>query len=553
VASGRIPVTLICYCSLLFATLQADEIPPCLSLDDVIRQTIKYQWTIQTSELSIDAQAGVLEQATGAFNPFLSTGYSKLFQRDIQSSIGMKSGLNGQTSTTNLSLQTLARLGTTYGISYQNVNTLNPVTLTPLIPPRTDASTLNVTVTQPLLRNLLYSPQTTLEKTQRLQLQVTKYQNIQNIAQALATSISAYWEFVAARKLLIVQREQEERLCRLEEYAEDLVKEQQEGYATLYQPRADLALATANRIQAEQDVRSTYNALLFTMGLIPDDKKEIPEVAVEEFPISDDLCVLDQEWYDRYLNALPDNRTDIIASKILIEEAVLNLKSAKNSLLPELDITGSAQILNTTAAQRARHLFESSSFRGPEKDYTVGVSLTFPIFNDTAKGLVKQTRALKSQAVVNADFIESQAVSGFKTAYTLYNALLSEVKRIRRSTEQYKMTVESEYLKLKEGLSTYFVVLTLQTNWQQAQIQQIVIEKLFSQNLTQLRFLAGKLINWISEDKEIEPSDVNASKDIFSVTPCKTMGEKESESCETLPDVPLDFNFETYEEESSEQ
>jgi hypothetical protein len=101
------------------------------------------------------------------------------------------------------------------------------------------------------------------------------------------------------------------------------------------------------------------------------------------------------------------------------------------------------------------------------------------------------------------------------------------------------MTVE--YLKLKEGLSTYFVVLTLQTNWQQAQIQQIVIEKLFSQNLTQLRFLSGKLINWISEDKEVEPSDVNASKDIFSVTPCKTMGEKESESCETLPDVPLDL------------
>jgi outer membrane protein TolC len=396
--------------------LQADEIPPCFSLNDVIRQTIKYQWTIQTSELSIDAQAGVLEQATGAFNPFLSTGYSKLFQRDIQSSIGMKSGLNGQTSTTNLSLQTLARLGTTYGISYQNINTLNPVTLTSLMPPRTDASTLNVTVTQPLLRNLLYSPQTTLEKTQRLQLQVTKYQNIQNIAQALATSISAYWEFVAARKLLIVQREQEERLCRLEEYAEDLVKEQQEGYATLYQPRADLALATANRIQAEQDVRSTYNALLFTMGLIPDDQKEIPEVAVEEFPISDDLCVLEQEWYDRYLNALPDNRTDIIASKILIEEAVLNLRSAKNSLLPELDVTGSAQILNTTAAQRARHLFESSSFRGPETDYTVGVSLTFPIFNDTAKGLVKQTRALKSQAVINSDFIESQAVSGFKTA-----------------------------------------------------------------------------------------------------------------------------------------
>lgn len=551
VASGRIPVALICYCSLFILSLEADEVIPCLPLKEVIRQTIKYQWAIQTSELSIDAQAGVLEQATGAFNPFLSTGYSKLFQRDIQSVLGVKSGLNGFTSTTNLSLQTLARLGTTYGISYQNINTFNPLLLSTLMPPRTDASTLNVTVVQPLLRNLLYSPQTTLEQTQRLQLQVTKYQNIQNIAQAIVTSISAYWEFVAARKLLIIQRAQEERLCLLEEYAEDLVKEDQEGFATLYQPRADLALATANRIQAEQDVRSTYNALLFSMGLIPDDKKEVPELDVEEFPISDDLCILDQEWYDRYLNALPDNRTDIIAAKIVIEEADLNLRSAKNSLLPDVNVTGIAQVMNTTSAQRARDLFESSNFKSPEKDYTVGVSLTFPIFNDTAKGLVKQNRALKSQAVVSASFIESQAVSEFKTAYTLYNALLSEVKRLRRSTDQYKKTVDSEYLKLREGLSTYFIVLTLQTYWQQAQIQQVIIEKLFSENFAQLRFLSGKLINWISEDKEVESDDVNISNDIFMVIPCKTMGEKENESCESLSDLPADFNLEETSEEYS--
>ncbi|MFI5333895.1 MAG: TolC family protein [Chlamydiales bacterium] len=504
---------------------------PRLSLNDVIRQTIKYQWTIQSSELAIDAQAGVLEQATGAFNPFLDTSYAKLFQRDIQSAIGLKSGLNGYTSTSNLSLQTLARLGTTYGITYQNVNTLNPLTLTPLRPPRIDASTVNLTVTQPLLRNLLYSPQTTLEKTQQLQLKAVKFQNIQNIAQAIASSITAYWEFVAARKLLVVQWEQEQLLCTLEEYAEDLVNENQQGYASLYQPRADLALATANRIQAEQNVRATYYALLLSMGLVPGEQKEIPDLLVDDFPISDSLCVLDRNWYDRYLNAIDDNRTDIIAAKILIEQADLNLISAKNSLLPAVDVTGTAQLLNTTAAQRARHLFESSNFRNPERDYTVGVSLTFPIFNDTAKGLVKQTRALKSQAVVNADFLESQAISDFKTAFTLYNALLSEVKRIRLSAKDYRLTVESEYLKLKEGLSTYFFVLTLQTFWQQALIQQIFTEKLFAENLVQMQLSSGKLIKWISEDKEIEPSDVDTTTDMFLVMGCETMGSKPSESC----------------------
>lgn len=539
---------LLCFSSLSIAALEADSIP-CLSLKEVIRETIKYQWSIQTSELSIDAQAGVLEQATGAFNPFLSTGYSKLFQRDIQSSIGLKSGLNGYTSTTNLSVQTLARLGTTYGVNYQNINTFNPLLLTGLLPPRTDASTVSANITQPLLRNLLYSPQTTQEQVQRLQLVVTKYQNIQNIAQAVVNSISAYWQFVAARKLLVVQRQQEELLCQLEQYAEALVSEQQEGYATLYQPRADLALATANRIQAEQNVFSAYYALLFTMGLIPDDKEEIPELLAEDFPITPDLCVLDQEWYDRYLDSIDDNRTDIVAAKILIEEAELNLRSAKNSLLPEVNVTGIAQLANTTSAGRARHLFESSNFKSPEQDYTVGVSLTFPIFNDTAKGLVKQQRALKSQAVVNYNFLESQAVSDFKTAYTLYNSLFSEVKRLRYSAEEYEKTVQSEYLKLKEGLSTYFVVLTLQTYWQQTLVQLISTEALFSQTLAQLRFVAGKLINWVSEDKDVEPADVNLSTDIFVIPNGNTAGPPEDESCAHIIDLPPETDMEaTYEE-----
>lgn len=528
----RFATALICYCSLTLATLDGSE-APVLTLKETVAETLRYQWAVMTSELSIDSQAGLLQQATGAFDPFLSANFSKLFQKDIQTALGVKSNQSGRTTFTDGSIQTLARLGTTYGVSYANTNIFNPI-----IPPRTDQSTLNFNVTQPLMRNLLYSPQTTLEKTQGMQLRAVKLQNVQNIAQAVFNTINAYWSLVAAKKALNVQRDQEERLCRLEEYAEELVRENQEGYATLYQPRADLALQTANRIQAEQNVISAYNTLLFNMGYVPDDKREMPDLILEDFNIPEDICVLGTEWYDKYLAQIPEMRTDIQAAKVQIEIANLNLISAKNSLLPELDLNGVVGLLNTTSAQRAKEVFESSSFHDSQKNYTVGVTFTFPLFDNTARGLVKQQRAAKSQAIVNENFLESQIVSDFKTAYTFYNALLAEVKRVRHSAYEYRNTVSAELLKLREGLSDYFVVLQLETNWLQAELQLIQTEMLFVQNIAQIQLLTGKLIDWGSLEKEVETEDVILTIDMFRQAPCETMKEEPSGSCDWLPERP---------------
>jgi outer membrane protein len=504
---------------LVFSSLEGEEVIG-LSLREVIYQTLMTQWNIETSELNIDTQDALLEQAKGAFNPLLNTDFARTFMKDIQGPLGQKTNESGRTTTSSLSVDTLTRLGTSYGITYNNANVVNPVT-----PPKTDSSNVGLTVNQPLLRNLLYSPQTTLELTRKLQVKAAKLQNVQNVAQAVLTSVNAYWEFVAAKRLLQLQREQEERLLKLEQYAKALVDEQQEGFATLYQPRADYEAAVANRIQAEQDLKSTYNALLLAMGLVPDDACEIPEVITEYFPFSNVLCPLSEKWYDTYVDKLCENRADLIAAQVLIDIAKLNLRSAKNALLPELDLIGGAALQNTGAGSRG-DLFESSSFSRPQKNYTVGVSFSFPIFNDFAKGLVRQQRAAKAQAIVNASQLQSQITSSFKTAYTLYNALFEEIKKLKISSEQYQESVESEVLKLQEGLSDYFVVLQMQTNWQQILIQELIVEKLFAQNITQIKLLAGRLVTWDHLHREVESDDVLMSMEMFLEPPCPIIQEK---------------------------
>lgn len=478
-----------------------EEIPfpqiPFLSLRDVINETLKYQWSIQTSELTIQEQEGLLLQATGAFNPLLVTNWSKFFQRDIQNPLGTKTDFNGRTTDTTVSLQTLARLGTTYSINFTNSNVHNPT----FLPNPTDASTIGASISQPLLRNLVWSPQTTNEKVQKLQVKAAKLQNVENIASSLVNSLTAYWEYVAAKINLDILINIEKRFCELAQYADELVEEKQQGYATVYQPHADLHLATANRIQGEQNVKSAFNALLLNMGFIPDDLQAIPEFEVQPFPDFNAFCGLDREWFDKLLDRLPSQRADIVAAEVQIRAADLNLKSAKNSLLPEVNLIGIANFFNSGARNRGKHVFESSNFHSPEKDYTVGINFSFPTFNDTAKGLVKQDRALKNQAIVNKNLLEAQVISGFKTSYTFYNALLAEVKKTQLAAEEYQKTVETEKLKLERGLSTYFVVLTLENNWLNAQLQAVLAQKLFAENLLQLRLLSGTLVRWTKRGK----------------------------------------------------
>ncbi len=468
---------------------------PYLTFKDVTYYTLKYQWSIQTSELTIKAQVGVLEQATGAFNPLLATDTTRFFQRDIQNPPGIKTAFNGITTTNTLSLQTLARLGTTYSVNFSNINVINPT----FSPNPTDSTIVGFSITQPLLRNLVWSPQATLEKTQNLQLKAVRLQNVQNIASALFNSFSAYWQFVATKKLLDIQLMMEQNFCEIAKYADALIQEGQQGFTTAYQPHADLNLAVANRIQAEQNVKSAYNNLLFNMGFIPDDSQQVPDFVVDDFPDFCNYPGLDQEWYDRLLDKIPVNRADIIAAEVLIREADLNLRSAKNSLLPEVNAIGIANYLNTAAKGRARHVFDSTKARNPEKDYTIGFSFSFPIFNDTAKGLVKQTRAEKSQAVVNKDLLQSQVVSGFKTSYTFSNALLAEVKKNRIAALEYQKTVAAEKIKLENGLSSYFVLLTLENNWLSALTSEISSEVQFVTNLLLLRLLSGTLVEWERE------------------------------------------------------
>jgi outer membrane protein TolC len=487
-----------------------DKDPSALTLRAVIQETLQNQWSIYSSEFTIQSQLGLYQQAAGAFNLQFNSSFSNLSQFDLQSPLGIRSNFTGRFTSTSLALTKLSRSGATYNLSYSNLNTLNPFIVT-CIPPRSDNTILTVSIEQPILRNFWYSPTTILELTQGLAFEASRLQNIQNIANAIAASLIAYWNCVGAKLIYETYLELEKKFRNFSAVAEDLVAEEQRGVASLHQPYANLANAIVSRIQAEQNWVETYNQLLFLMGKPPlVDREQITcGIKLEKFPNMETLKELDNCCFESLQRQILVKRPDITSLLLLEDSAYLNLKSALNSLLPSLNLLASFDLMNTNSCRcRNSDLYDSFPIDRPEKDVMVGLSLSFPFCNDQAKGLVRQQKAALLQAEVNTDQLEALLITAFNSAFSLNNALIKEWGDAQKAALEFAAATATEIDKLREGLSTYFDVLNLANDTATAQVQEIMVQSLYFQNLVQLYLLTGNLIYWEKCSDYIDVVDI---------------------------------------------
>ena len=468
-----------------------------LTLIDAIQETLQYQWILYNSQYAIEVERGLYQQAAGAFDPQLNASITNLEQVDLQSPLGVKSDFRGRVTTTNVSLSKLQRSGATVNLFYMNTNTFNPFTI-PCTPPRLDTSIVGFTLQQPLLRDFMYSPTTTLEQTQCIAYQVARLLNIQTIANALAATLTSYWNAVGQKKIYDAFLTLEQKLTQFSKVAEDLVNENQKGVTSLQQPYANLANAIVARIQAEQNWVTAYNQLVFMMGrpAIVDRELITCGIELEDFPSTEEVSELDNCCFQALMSQINVKRPDVAAFRMLEDSAALNLRSAINGLLPQLNLTATVDLMNTNACTHGSDIFESFPTDRPEKDYTVGLSLSFPFCNTQAKGLVKQQRAALLQAEVNTDQQQGLLVTQFNTAFSLNNALVQELSNAHEAAVQFAEATTTEIAKLQEGLSTYFDVLNLANDTTSAQVQEINIKILYFQNLVQLYLVTGNMVFW---------------------------------------------------------
>jgi outer membrane protein TolC len=186
-------------------------------------------------------------------------------------------------------------------------------------------------------------------------------------------------------------------------------------------------------------------------------------------------------------------RYDIQAASIREREANVLLQGAYNAELPRVDLFGGVRKQDFRLGGGSERYFSSIEMDRPETDWTIGVNFSVPLYNDAAKGLLRQRQTQKYQATLRTRFLTQTSVSTLRSAISNQLSLIRQLKKANEVVALNQKLIEDEWKKLRAGFSTLFVLLDFESRLTDSLSERNRIYKLYMQNIANLRFLTGSL------------------------------------------------------------
>lgn len=472
---------------------QPVALPLRLPLVEALMYTLENQLELKISLLNIRAQQGVAQNLAGPFDPLFGGFVSQEFSQDLQSTtttVPVKTDFNGYTTTTEVRAIKKTRLGTLLSASAQ-IQRIDDILVFRGV---TNTATISFKVDQPLLRNLWLGPDTVNEEAAWLELWAVYMDGLQSTARHILDTTVQYWELVAAKKFVDISLDAEERFKRLTENIQRLIDEEQLARVDIVQAYEKIVAQQLDTLQLKQQMYSVFEILKLTMGDVQIDPwdEENPYV-LDDFtgalPEAQELLKITPELIDQAMTY----RYDIQAAAIREREANLLLQGAYNEELPLVNVFGGVSKTDFDIGKGSEDYFSSMELRRPETDWTIGINVSVPLYNDFAKGLVRQRQSEKYQSTLETQFLTQSSITALRTAISNQLSLLRQFKKAKERVDLTREQLEDEWKKLRAGYSTLFVVLDFESRVTDALNEYVLIGKQYMQNVANLRFLTGSL------------------------------------------------------------
>jgi outer membrane protein len=348
-------------------------------------------------------------------------------------------------------------------------------------------STLQLTFTQPLLKNFGIAVNTAPTRQAQNAEEIARQQLLQTILNTVLAVQQGYWEFVFRIEDLGVQRE-------AQKLAEDFLAENK--------LRVELgALAPVELVQSETQVKQRQGDVITAEAAVreaEDALKEIlniPEILgtwsirlqptdTPPFVPMADIAVAEQVAF-----AL-QHRPDVVQVQLKVASQGIVRDVARNQRLPQLDLGSTANVSGFGG-----HLDSSLTDVGTAEGYNWNVSLTFayPIGNRAANNGLQQQNLLLQQARIDQRKVEQ----------TVSREILQAVRNLERDSKKVEVTraatvlaqsqLEVEQEKFRLGLSTSFNVLQFQSQLTAARSNEIRALSDYNESVARLDQVTGTL------------------------------------------------------------
>ena len=454
-----------------------------LSLRDVVMRTLVSNLAIEVEGFNSKVKAENVIDGESKFDATFEINLSE--EEEVrQQSNAFSSPVKSRNKSHNWDFSLTQKLvtGADYKLSFTNDRNrtnsvtagLNPSYFTEMV----------FSLTQPLLKNF------GIDLTKRNiyiannEVNISDYVFEDKVIDIISDVENVYWDLVFSIEDLAVKKKSLERARNLER-----------------QVKAQVAVGTMAEIetlQAQSEVASRDESLLVAQDLIQDNEDILKNILNIDYGSEEGLKAIHPsdrpEMVADEINlyqAIKDtllNRPDYLGKKKELENKNILVKFRENQLYPTVDLfgtmglnglSGDAITVNSGTFQgRSKYGGDygtalSDSLTGKFYNWEVGLKLSYPLGNRSAKAQLSASRLEKAQLILSIKDLEKSIIVEVREAVRQLKTDLKRINATRIARKLAEEKLKAEEKKFEVGLSTSFSVLEFQEDLAEEQSNEI--------------------------------------------------------------------------------
>jgi outer membrane protein TolC len=314
---------------------------------------------------------------------------------------------------------------------------------------------LALTMTQPLLRNFGIDINKTFIYIAQNNATVEQHVFLDRVMTVIATVEQTFWELVFANENLKV--------------AQAALKAAEELLATNRAKAKAGVMSIVDVLQAEAAVASRVEQILVAEKAIRDQEDQVRRLlnpAEEELrqdlrltPVDPPVTALEALSLQEAIDIAMERRPEILQATKNIDTSELNVKFARNQLLPTLSVQGTMGLsgLGSDYSDSVKR-----NFGGEFYNYGAGVVLSYPLGNRSAYSTYNKRQLEARNAQSTLQSIRQQVIVGVREAVRRVQTDFKRIETTRSARIMAEKQLQAEQERLKVGLSTTRFVLDFQ-------------------------------------------------------------------------------------------
>ena len=462
-----------------------------LSIDEAVKLALEQNLGIRIQRIDPQIQDVGIAQARAFWAPNLSTNFSKnsQTQQSTSSLSGGATNILNSNFNSQIGVNQTLPWGGTYAATW-NSQRFTTTSLFQSFSPQI-GSNLNLQYSQPLLRNLEIDQIRQQVATSRKSRELSDIQLQAVVTQTLRNVRNAYWDLSYAINNL---KAQQESLALSQQSLRDNQKRVEIGTMApidIVQAQAEVASNEERVIVAEANIKAAQDNLralildpatadFWTVAFEPTDAPAFTAQAVDV-----DAAVR---------NAL-DKRSDLHSAKNSLEQSDINIKYYKNQIKPDVNanvtyittaaggvqlspvdfaaISSGAAVNRSIVSERGFGSVLGDVFQGQYPNWTVGVTIGYPLGSNVAHANLARVKLQYEQAQTQLKNLELQVATQVRSAARNVQTNQQRVQSARASRELQEKKLEAEEKKMAAGMGQTFFVFQAQRDLSLARTAEI--------------------------------------------------------------------------------